>query len=332
MVKIAFLLPEQANIATLESARQGFLAANQFLLRRGQAARFDVTLLGVRPQVELEGGRIQVRVDALLDDAGDIDIGIAPPLLGEIPDAVRGNGVLVEWLRHHHQHGGEVASLCVGAALPAAGGLLDGQRAVVHWAAQSDYGRLFPNVHWVSDRVVLAGKGIYTSGGAFSAAHLVLHLIERYADRDTAIWCAKYFQLDWSRQSQLPFAVFTGQKTHGDVTVRSVQDHIEGRFAERITVEDLAERFLLGRRTLERRFRQATGNSVLEYLQRIRVEAAKKQLEISRKTVAEVMYDVGYSDTKAFRDVFSKYSGLSPVGYRERYGNGQAGGAATSAD
>ncbi|MEI2416047.1 helix-turn-helix domain-containing protein [Orrella sp. JC864] len=328
MVKIAFLLPEQANIATLESARQGFLAANQFLQRRGQAPRFQVSLLGAAPQVRLEGGRIQVLVDAVLADDQPVDIGISPPLLGAIPEAVRGNGALVEWLRHHRGRGGEVASLCVGAALPAAGGLLDGQRAVVHWAAQSDYGRLFPTVHWVSDRVVLAGKGIYTSGGAFSAAHLVLHLIERHADRDTAIWCAKYFQLDWSRHSQLPFAVFTGHKAHADDVVRAIQDHIEGRYAERITVESLAERFLLGRRTLERRFRQATGNSVLEYLQRIRVEAAKRQLETSRKTVAEVMYEVGYSDTKAFRDVFAKYCGLSPVAYREQYGGRAAEAAA----
>lgn len=319
MIKIAFLLPEQANIATLESARQGFLAANQYLQGHGQPPCFEVSLLGAVPQVRLDGGRIQVRADAVLDDAAPVDIGIAPPLMGAIPDAVRGNGALVEWLRHHHGKGGEVASLCVGAALPAAGGLLDGQRAVVHWAAQNEYATFFPAVQWVSDRVVLAGKGVYTSGGAFSAAHLVLHLIERYADRATAIWCAKYFQLDWSRQSQLPFAVFTGQKTHADALVRNIQDHIEGSYAERITVEGLADRFFLGRRTLERRFRQATGNSVVEYLQRIRVEAAKQQLESSRKTVAEVMYEVGYSDTKAFRDVFNKYCGLSPVGYREQY-------------
>ena len=174
-------------------------------------------------------------------------------------------------------------------------------------------------MQWVSDRVVMAGEGIYTSGGAFSAAHLVLHLIERYADRDTAIWCAKYFQLDWSRQSQLPFAVFMGQKAHADQAVRAVQEYIEGRYTEKITVEALADRHAMGRRTLERRFRQATGNSIVEYVQRVRVEAAKKRLENSRKSVSEVMYEVGYNDTKAFRDIFSKYCGMSPVGYRERY-------------
>lgn len=212
-----------------------------------------------------------------------------------------------------------MASLCLGAALLAAGGLLDGQQAVVHWAARNLYANLFPSVDWSCDRVVQSGNGIYTSGGAFSAAHLVLHLIEKYTDRDTAIWCAKYFQLDWSRQSQLPFSVFMGQKSHADQVVRAVQDFIESRYTEKITVEDLADRHAMGRRTLERRFRQATGNSIVEYVQRVRVEAAKKRLESSRKSVAEVMYEVGYNDTKAFRDIFNKYCGMSPVGYRERY-------------
>ncbi len=198
-------------------------------------------------------------------------------------------------------------------------GLLDGQQAVVHWAARNLYASLFPAVDWSIDRVVHSGNGIYTSGGAFSAAHLVLHLIEKYTDRDTAIWCAKYFQLDWSRQSQLPFSVFMGQKAHADQVVRAVQDFIESRYTEKITVEDLADRHALGRRTLERRFRQATGNSIVEYVQRVRVEAAKRRLESSRKSVSEVMYEVGYNDTKAFRDIFNKYCGMSPVGYRERY-------------
>lgn len=325
MKNVAFLVPECADIAMLENARYGFQVANRYLQARGDPPRFSLRLIAATAQVRLDGGRIQVLADGVLSDTGAVDLCLVPPLQGPLADAVSANGPLIEWLVRHYQAGGEVASLCLGAALPAAGGLLDGQRAVVHWAARQDYARAFPTVQWVSDRVVLAGKGIYTSGGAFSAAHLVLHLIEKYADRVTAIWCAKYFQLDWSRQSQLPYAVFSGDKTHADEVVRGVQDHIEGRYADRITVDDLADRFLLGRRTLERRFRQATGSSVLEYLQRIRVEAAKRRLETSRETVAEVMYEVGYSDAKAFRDVFVKFSGLSPVLYRERYAKAAAG-------
>ncbi|CAO3948940.1 GlxA family transcriptional regulator [Achromobacter mucicolens] len=319
MKNVAFLLPKGANIASLETARHGFMVANEYLRAHGRAPRFHVRTLALTREVSLDDGRIKVQADMVLADATDIDICIAPPLLGSVSDAVLSNRELIEWLSRHHREGGEVASLCMGAALLAAGGVLDGQQAVVHWVAQNLYASLIPTVQWTSDRVVMAENGVYTSGGAFSAAHLVLHLIEKYTDRDTAIWCAKYFQLDWSRQSQLPFSVFMGQKSHADDIVRAVQEYIEGRYREKITVEELAGRHALGRRTLERRFRQATGNSIVEYVQRVRVEAAKQRLETSRKSVAEVMYEVGYNDTKAFRDIFNKYCGMSPVGYRERY-------------
>ncbi|EFF74357.1 GlxA family transcriptional regulator [Achromobacter piechaudii] len=319
MKNVAFLLPTGANIASLETARHGFLVANDYLAAQGREPQFQVRTLALTREVSLDDGRIKVQADLVLADASHIDICIAPPLLGTVSDVVLSNRELIEWLSRHYRSGGEVASLCMGAALLAAGGVLDGQQAVVHWVAQNLYATLFPNVRWISDRVVMAENGVYTSGGAFSAAHLVLHLIEKYTDRDTAIWCAKYFQLDWSRQSQLPFSVFMGQKAHADDVVRAVQSYIERCYTEKITVEALAERHSLGRRTLERRFRQATGNSIVQYLQRVRVEAAKKRLESSRKSVAQVMYEVGYNDTKAFRDIFSKHCGMSPVGYRDRY-------------
>ena len=318
MKNVAFLLPTGANIASLETARQGFLVANEYLAAQGRPPGFTCARWPSRARSGSMTAASRSRPTPCWTSRRRRHLHRAA-LLGSVSDVVLNNRVLIEWLARHHRGGGEVASLCMGAALLAAGGLLDGQEAVVHWAAQGMYAQLFPGVQWVSDRVVMAGEGIYTSGGAFSAAHLVLHLIERYADRDTAIWCAKYFQLDWSRQSQLPFAVFMGQKAHADQAVRAVQEYIEGRYTEKITVEALADRHAMGRRTLERRFRQATGNSIVEYVQRVRVEAAKKRLENSRKSVSEVMYEVGYNDTKAFRDIFSKYCGMSPVGYRERY-------------
>jgi len=319
MKNIAFLLPVGTNLASLDSTRQGFLAANQYLKERGRTPCFAMRFVAATPQVRLEDGRYTVHVDALLDEVRGVDLCIVPPLASLLPDTLQANRAMIDWIARHYKSGGEVASQCTGAALLAAAGLLDGQRAVVHWSAQNQYASLFPAVQWVCDQVVAEGNGIYTSGGAFSAAHVVLHLIEKYIDRDAAIWCAKLFQLDWSRQSQLPFAIFSGRRTHGDAVVRQVQDHIEARYAERVTVDQLATRYALGRRTLERRFRQATGNSVVEYLQRIRVEAAKSQLEGSSKTVAEVMAEVGYSDAKAFREIFGKHCGMSPAAYRERY-------------
>ena len=176
MKNIAFLLPGGANIASLETARHGFLVANEYLAAQGREPRFQVRTLAATRQVSLDDGRITVQADLVLDQAQGIDICIVPPLLGAVSDAVLSNRELIEWLAGHYRQGGEVASLCMGAALLAAGGLLDGQQAVVHWVARDLYASLFPSVQWSSDRVVMAENGIYTSGGAFSAAHLVLHL------------------------------------------------------------------------------------------------------------------------------------------------------------
>lgn len=321
MKRVALLVPEDANIAPLENARHGLRAANAYLAQTGAPPCFALQLVAATPSVQLDGGRVQLQVDATLDTVGEVDLCIVPPPLREDGSLLLspGNQRLIEWVAAHYRTGGEVASLCMGAAMLAAAGLLDGRRAVVHWAVQQAYAQRFPSVQWACDGIVHYEHGIYTSGGAFSAAHLILHLIEQHAGRDAAIWCAKYSQLDWNRRSQQPFAIFSGYKAHADEVVRAVQEYLETHYADRLNIETLAQRFLLGRRTLERRFRQATKHSIGEYLQRIRVEAAKRALESSRKSVAEVMYGVGYSDTKAFRDTFAKYCGMTPLSYRERY-------------
>jgi len=178
---------------------------------------------------------------------------------------------------------------------------------------------LFPSVDLTTDKLITDNNGIYTTGGAISSMNLVLYLIEKYYDRETAIFIAKRFQIDINRSSQSPFTIFTGQKDHEDNEIRKAQLFMENNVGEKILVSELADKFAIGRRHFDRRFIKATGNTPAEYLQRIKVEAAKKNLETTRKTVSEVMYDTGYSDIKAFREVFKKYTGLSPLDYRNKY-------------
>ena len=134
-----------------------------------------------------------------------------------------------------------------------------------------------------------------------------------------AVLSSKIFEIDINRNSQSPFIIFKGQKDHDDETVKNAQEYIETHFTEKITVDQLCEKLSVGRRTFERRFKKSTSNTVVEYIQRVRIEAAKKQLESDRKTINEVMYDVGYGDVKAFRKVFKKIAGMSPLDYRSRY-------------
>ena len=134
-----------------------------------------------------------------------------------------------------------------------------------------------------------------------------------------AIYCSKVFQIEMDRQSQSAFTIFTGQKLHGDEMVKQAQAYIEGKLHEKISVEDLSSKFSFGRRNFDRRFIKATGNTPVEYSQRVKIESAKKAFETTRKTINEVMYEVGYSDVKAFREVFRKITGMSPLEYKGKY-------------
>jgi transcriptional regulator GlxA family with amidase domain len=180
-------------------------------------------------------------------------------------------------------------------------------------------------VNLQTDKLITDEHGIYTNGGAYSFLSLIIYLIEKYYDRQTAIFCSKVFQVEMDRQSQSAFIIFKGQKQHGDEMVKEAQTYIEDQLHERISVEHLSSRFAVGRRNFDRRFIKATGNTPVEYSQRVKIESAKKAFENTRKTINEVMYEVGYSDIKAFREVFRKITGMSPLEYRGKY-NKDAGG------
>ncbi len=229
------------------------------------------------------------------------------------------NEELISWILKHRKEGAEIASICTGAFLLAASGILDGKSCSTHWSAAEDFRRLFPKIKLQTDHLITDEGGIYTNGGAYSFLNLIIYLIEKHFDRQTAIYCSKVFQIEPDRKSQSAFSIFRGQKNHDDEVVKEVQNYIEQNFREKISIEELSSRFSVGRRNFDRRFIKATGNSPTEYIQRVKVESAKKSLEISRKTVSEIMYEVGYSDQKAFREVFRRFTGMSPVEYKGRY-------------
>ena len=143
--------------------------------------------------------------------------------------------------------------------------------------------------------------------------------MEKYTNRTIAIRTAKHFVIDLDKNNQSAFIIFQGLKDHDDQAILKAQKFIEQNYAEKITVDQIADKFHLTRRTFERRFKKATRNTVAEYMQRVKMEAAKKQLEIGRKAIHEIMYDVGYSDSQAFREIFKRITGMTPVEYRNKY-------------
>jgi transcriptional regulator GlxA family with amidase domain len=319
MKHIVILALKHVNIGSLENARQAFIEANEFLEDGGEHPMFNVEVMGIDSPVQTSDGLYHIEVDRLIDEPGKVDLVIIPPLRGDLADGIRENSSFIPWISNQYQAGAQVASLCLGAFILAATGLLDNRPCVTHWKASEEFEKLFPKVKLVNDRILTDEAGLYTGGGAFSSANLVLYLIEKFAGRDVAIYCSKIFQVDWGRRSQSPFIIFSGQKSHADEEIRQAQALIEKRYRDRLSVNEIIADIGIGRRTFERRFKKETGNTVMEYIQRVKVEAAKRELEKGYKTVNEVMYEVGYLDNKTFRNVFRKYSGMSPSDYRLKF-------------
>lgn len=306
-------------MGSLEGSRQLFTQVNDFLKAREEPALFKVQLVGLSKKTQLTGGLYTIRADRLIEDVKKTDLIVIPALDGDISSALEINRGFIPWIVHQYKTGAEVASLCIGAFLLASTGLLKGKKCATHWMAANAFRKMFPDINLVTEQIITDEQGIYSSGGAFSYQNLILYLIEKYAGREMAILTAKTFAIDMERISQSSFIVFQGQKDHDDDVIKEAQEFIEGNFQKRITVAELAARAFLGRRNFERRFKKATGNTVLQYIQRVKIEAAKMNLESSYENVNQVMYKVGYSDPKAFRTTFKRITGLSPAQYRHKY-------------
>jgi transcriptional regulator GlxA family with amidase domain len=319
MKHVAILALNDAVSASVVDPTVMFNGVNDLLVSSGRPPAFKIQLVGLTKAVKLHNGPFTVHSDILMEDLKKTDLIIITALGGDVREALKKNAAFIPWISKQYKKGSEVASLCLGAFLLASTGLLNGKECSTHWLMANEFREMFPEVTLVDGRVVTEQNGLYSSGGATSYWSLLLHLVEKYAGRDMAIMASKVYALEIDRKSQSPFIMFNGQKEHVDEPIREAQDYIESRVSERISVGELALKFAIGRRHFERRFKKATKNTPVEYIQRVKIEAAKKQFETSRKNVNEVMYDVGYSDTKAFRTMFKKITGLSPLDYKNKY-------------
>lgn len=320
MKHISILVPEgDISITNVEGTHQIFSEVNNFLQRNDKAPLFKIELVGISKETRIRKGLFSIHPDVLIDDVATTDLIIIPAIHSDMRKAMETNAAFVPWLVKQYKNGAEIASLCIGSFLLASTGLLNGKKCATHWIAANDFRAMFPEVELVPDRVMTGENGIYTSGGAYSSLNLVLYLVEKYAGREMSILCSKIFQIEIERNSQSPFMIFNAQKDHEDEVIRKAQEYIEKNYSEKISVDELASMCALSRRNLERRFRKVTFNSIVEYIQRVRIEAAKISLERNRENVNEAMYKAGYTDTKAFRTTFKKITGLSPLDYRNKY-------------
>jgi transcriptional regulator GlxA family with amidase domain len=320
MRNLTILVPEgENNLSSIVGSYKIFTRANKYWKETGKKELFTIQLAGISKKVEFYDGLFTVKPHTNISAITKTNLIIIPSLNHNYQKAVKGNKLLIDWIEKQYKHGAEIASICTGAFLLASSGLLDGKSCSTHWLAEDNFRSMFPKVNLQTDKLITDENGIYTNGGAYSFLNLMIYLVEKYYDRQTAIFCSKVFQIEIDRQSQSAFIIFKGQKLHGDEMVKKAQVYIESNLDEKISVEHLSSKFSVGRRNFDRRFIKATGNTPVEYSQRAKIESAKKAFETTRKTINEAMYEVGYSDVKAFREVFRKITGMSPLEYRSKY-------------
>ena len=320
MKHISIIIAEgDVSLSNIEASFKMFTKVNEAMERAGKPTLFKVQTVGLTRESNLKNGLFTIKPELTIEDDIKTDLIIIPAVHGDMKNVVEMNKKFFPWINKQYKAGAEVVSLCIGAFILAGTGLLTGKSCTTHWLAAAEFKQMYPDVNLVPHKIITDEGGIYSSGGAYSSLNLILYLVEKFAGRHMALLSSKIFEIEIDRNSQSPFVIFHGQKEHADQPIKKAQEFIEQNFQDKITVDQLALMFAIGRRNLERRFKKATSNTVIEYIQRVKMEVAKMSLESSKENVNEVMFKVGYTDTKAFRTIFKKVTGLSPVQYRNRY-------------
>ena len=317
--RISILAMKNANYASIVDSRSVFRKVNELYKSQHKKELFDIQVVGEAETVSIEDGMVNIKVDVTTNSIDKTDLIIIPALTGDMLGSSHQNRFFVDWIIRQYKRNAEVASLCTGAFMLAFTGLLKNKKCTTHWQYANEFRFYYPNITLIDEKIIVEQNGLYSSGGSNAYWNLLMFLVEKYVSREMAILVAKYFVVNLDKLTQTPFIVFNGLKGHDDKEVLEAQEFIENNYAEKITVEGLSDKLFLNRRTFERRFKKATHCTVLEYMQKVRIEASKKALEVGRKSIDEIMLDVGYFDGQTFRELFKKVTGLTPVEYRDKY-------------
>lgn len=319
MKHVSILPLYDATMTSIDSSHQLFSRVNDFMNYQCKPPFYEIEIVGLGRQTQLSNGLYSINAGKSIAEVKKTDVIVLPLLCGDFKKAIEENKNYTDWLIQQYRQGAEVVCLCVGSFYLASTGLLDGRKCAIHWAARNEFTNMFPKIEIADNSIITDENGIYTCGGGYSYLNLLLYIFEKHLGREISILASKMFEIDIERKTQNPFAIFIGQKKHGDEAVIKGQELIENNPSENFSVDAICEQLNIGRRTFERRFKKCTGNSIAEYIQRVKVEFAKKHLEAGRKTVNEITYETGYNDVDAFRRVFKKITDLSPGEYRKKY-------------
>jgi transcriptional regulator GlxA family with amidase domain len=329
LIDVTVLFLEGSHASTSVGPLEVFEAAGSLwnvLVEGDPVPRFRVRSASIGGGPVRAAGPYAIQPDAAVEEIGSTDLVFVPSGGIDLDASLTRNAPVVDFLRSAWGDGARIAGVCSGVSLLAASGILDGRPATTHWGLVERYRKRFPAVCWQPEDLVTEADGIYCGGGVYAALDLSLYLVEKLVDRPTAVECAKALLIDMPRECQAGFAVLPMGSRHGDEAIQRAEAWIHGHCREDFRFEALARELGMSPRNFIRRFKAATGMPPVEYVQRLRVRAAKRLLEADRVTVQEVSTAVGYEDTAFFRTLFKRHTGLAPADYRRRFAGGRNAG------
>jgi len=290
---------------------------------RAGAAPFHVEIVGERVGPLALASGVTIEVHRAIDTIDATDIVIVPSVeLGPDGWTTGRYPQVTDWLKRMHERGALMCSACLGLFLLAETGLFDGRDATVHYNAAEIFAATYPAVSIHPERVLMISgvrEELVSSGASVAWHDLVLHLISRFAGSAAARDAARMYALQWHHEGFTPYIVFAGRTGHGDAAIESAQHWLSTHFSVASPVEQMLKRSKLAERTFKRRFVIATGLTPIVYVQRLRIEDAKKRLERTDAPVDEISWRVGYEDPAFFRRLFKRTTGLAPAAYRKRF-------------
>lgn len=320
MTNLGLILPYDYKLLSVAAILDVFETVNRIYTEGNQEKPFAINILRTPDQIEKESSMVYSYPISSIQSDLIADVVLIPSFTSNnLTETLSKNQMYIPWLQSQYQKGAVIASFCTGTFLFGASGLLNGKLATTHVDACSRFSLAFPSVILKPDKVVTVDGRLYTSGGSTSTFHLLLRLIQKYCGNEMTVRIAKIFAIDMDRFKQSYFGTFVPSHNHKDDLVKKAQENMETRFHEIESLEEIMKDIPSSRRNFVRRFKQATGIPPIEYLQNVRIESAKKQLEQTNQNINEIIEQTGYSDPKSFRKVFNKLVGMTPMEYREKF-------------
>jgi transcriptional regulator GlxA family with amidase domain len=280
---------------------------------------FDVSIITENGRPANGFSKFPIQAQRSIKTKSDFDLIYIPGFVGDLDEILFQQKNLIDWVKKQYKSGVTLAAACNGNFLLAETGALDKKKATTHWSLIKTFKQRYEKITVEPEKIVIDNGSVLSAAGVTAYFNLAILLVERYGSKDLALASAKVFLVDSGRKIQTPYQMFHVTKNHGDDEVVQVQEWLEANYSKTITLDKMTEICNLTKKTLMRRFKNVTGDSPMAYLQKLRVENAKRMLESKKVAFNEITWRVGYNDISFFHKVFKSETGLTPIEYRSKF-------------